>query len=84
MAPVARENNAAARITGNPQPAFTPLGWGHAAWFSGVSGMDSPVPSTTMTLRPCHDHWQAVSILFDIRRLACWSSTGRSFARALQ
>jgi hypothetical protein len=37
---------------GNPSPGFWLVGWGHAAWFAFVSGMDTVVPSATLTGRP--------------------------------
>ncbi len=44
------------RASGKPTPAACVLGWGYTAWFSGVSGIDSPVPSTSLTARPRHSH----------------------------
>jgi hypothetical protein len=37
---------------GNPSPAFWLSGWGQVAWFAFVSGMDTVVPSATLTGRP--------------------------------
>ena len=41
-------------MSGQPQPAFWDLGWGHSRWLSQVSGAVREVPSTTSTRRP----WQ--------------------------
>jgi hypothetical protein len=71
-------------MTGNPHPGRVFPGWGQALWFSGVSGMESPVPSATITLRPCQSQGHAFSIFLTVRRPACRISSSLSFARALQ
>ena len=51
-APVARQITMTKRASGKPTPGACVLGWGYTAWFSWVSGIDSPVPSTSLTARP--------------------------------
>ena len=61
-APVARQITMTRRASGKPTPMACVPGWGYTAWFSGVSGMDSPVPSTSLTAGPRHrPRWCAFS-----------------------
>ena len=39
------------RASGKPTPGAWVLGGGYTAWFSGVSGMEIAVPSTSFTAR---------------------------------
>jgi hypothetical protein len=64
-APVAKQITITSRASGKPTPGACVQGWGYAAWFSGVSGIDSPVPSTSLTVRPRQSHFLAA---FSLRR----------------
>lgn len=55
-APVARQITMTSRASAKPTPLAWLLGWGYTAWFCGVSGIDSAVPSTSLTARPRHSH----------------------------
>ena len=58
-APLARQITMTSRASGKPMPLAWVLGWGYTAWFSWfswVSGIDSPLPSTSLTARPRHSH----------------------------
>jgi hypothetical protein len=50
-APLSKEKKAQIRADGNPHPGFCIVDCGQISWFSGVSGILIPVPSTTMTRR---------------------------------
>ena len=48
----ARHTRVSRERRGKPQPGFWDKGCGQAAWLLAVSGMERPVPSTTLTGRP--------------------------------
>lgn len=53
-APQDNEIIATRRAIGKPTPGFCPSGCGYVFWFSGVSGIETVVPSTSLTERPFH------------------------------
>jgi hypothetical protein len=53
---VARQITATTRANGKPTPLACELGCGYRAWFSSVSGIEIPLPSTSLTARPRQHH----------------------------
>ncbi len=49
LAIVARQITPTTRVNGKPTPSAWQLGCGYCSWFSGVSGIEIPVPSTSFT-----------------------------------
>ncbi len=53
---MARQITTTTRASGKPTPLACVLGCGYRAWFSSVSGIEIPLPSTSFTARPRQHH----------------------------
>jgi len=85
-APQDRETMPAKRAIGKPSPGFCPRGCGKTFWLLGVSGIEMFVPSTSLTLRPRHNHGAgcAASSCVPVARASRSTSPTLSRCRALQ
>jgi hypothetical protein len=83
--PLDNEKQAQMRADGNPHPGFWEDNCGQTTWFSGVSGMLTPVPSTTITRRLFSRPVSGIALWYlaveSKTSLSVWMS---SFLRAVQ